>query len=38
MAKMFGGSPSKGMKGSKGASKGFVNTPASMTSKKGLKK
>lgn len=34
MAKMYGGSPSKGMKGGKGA-KGFVATPASMVSKKG---
>lgn len=37
MAKMYG-APSKGMKGSKGMTKGFVNTPATMVSKKGLKK
>jgi hypothetical protein len=37
MGKMYGG-PSKGMKGSKSTKKGFVDTPASMVSKKGFKK
>lgn len=37
MAKMYGDA-SKGMKGGKAGAKGFVTTPASMTSKKGFKK
>ena len=32
------GKPSKGMKGSKAGSSGFVNTPSLMVQKKGLKK
>ena len=37
MAKMYGGAPAKGMKGGK-TSKGFMDTPATLATKKGLKK
>jgi len=38
MAKLYGAGPAKGMKPGKGKGGSFVNTPATLVAKKGLKK